>query len=998
MFGQGNQKTNDNINGIQFEYAKNGKDLPPLKKPGSRGSSQHSTYGNSLNSQIENYTSNFKILANENRINELESKLLVMEQNQIQLVNQIKNFELKQEISKNDQLIMSNADTHKQERLEKLLSIIKDQTFSDKAELSNKIDLIEEILSREEKIKQDQRERDIELYKSMINNLTERVSETVKLEVEERFKADLENKIITQNITHKFLEELDKIKYKSDETLLQLSNIQVECSKDCSIRTQALSKYLENQLIDNNNNGNKQSEQVKMYLSKLTEEVKNNIKNQDIINEGLENHFKILVKDVKSKQVEVDNKLKNVEDRLIAKIDDFKDYIDSLVLSKEKNIHFKIDEEAKKNNENVDSVKKEIKSQVEKIEQNINDFKQKQIRFNESITKDIEEEILPRLSAYEDLLKVFEIEKNKNNKILLEEISNIQSKIEIKEVNDRILRNLEFNEVVSMINRMREDIMDFGTNVQFDMGDIVKDYNAQFKMLGDANKMIFQKIANMESNTRNMFEEIYIEMDTNNQQTMDNIDKVIISNIMDEMLTKIESLEIHQELIDQQNFDEYLDERCEGFKIAILRIGEIRKDDLIRYDVDMIMIRMMEEFDKIDIYNSMEREFKQNYEMISNFEANVEQKFKDVDDAAFKSDTEFNRKITNIYDVLRTKKDLEDEEELKKIEAEIAQKKREEEYKDALLSENQKFREMLEVKTVTDNMLINLEIGNIYQNFLQVDKKFLRYDEVNQDYKVKIQSLETRSTKLESGLINLNNYVDQEILAKVITEEIATRATFEVINDRVEYAVTLRENEERDMVIITKMINDKAIETNEKVESISKEYEEKNDKRHRDALDNMDSKIIKSLEKIKQDNIDMWTHSIVMQNKISSTEEVRKIIQSIPPVITSTEESLKKIWELQHPSTNSSKISEYKPNFLKSKGNVDKIIEQANNKGEQYKDDKWKNNVDKSNKDNKENKDNKDNKNPKNSGSSNFTNMFHIDRETYDNREKGMEVKSIPKK
>lgn len=991
MFGQDNIK---NINGIPFEYAKNGKELPPLKKPGSRGSSQHSTYGNSFNSNVDNYTSNFKILANENRINELESKLLIMEQNQIQLVNQIKNFELKQEISKNDQIIMSNSDNHKQERIEKLLSILKDQTFSDKAELSNKIDLIEEILSREEKIKQDQRERDIELYKTMINNLTERVSETVKLEVEERFKADLENKIITQNITHKFLEELDKLKNKTDETIQQISHIQVECSKDCSIRTQALSKYIENQFSETNSSGNKQSEQMKNYLSKLTEEVKNNIKNQDIINEGLENHFKQLLKEVNNKQNEMDNKLKSVEERLISKVNDFKDYIDNLVLNKEKNILFKIDEQSKISFEHIENVKKEFHTQIEKFDQKLEDFKQKQIRFNESISKDVEEEIIPRLNAYEELLKIFEIDKNKTNKIIQEEIASIQSKIEIKEVNDRILRTLEFNEVVSMINRMREDVLDFGTNVQFDMGDIIKDYKTQFQVLGDANKMIFQKIASMESNTRNMFEEMYNEMDQNNEQTKENIDKVVISNIMDEMLTKIDNLEIHQELIDQQNYDEYLEQRCEGFKIAILRIGEIRKEDLIRYDVDMVMIRMMEEFDKIDIYNSMEREFKQNYEMISNFESNVEQKFKEVDDAAFKSDTEFNLKITNIYDVLRTKKDIEDEEELRKIEAEITQKKKDEEYKDALLSENQKFREMLEIKTVTDNMLINLEIGNIYENFMQVDKKFLRYDEVNQGNKIKLQSLETRATKLETGLINLNNYVDQEVLAKVIVEEIATRATFEVINDRVEYAVKLRENEERDMVVITKMINDKAVETNEKVEAISKDYEEKNDKRHKDALDNMDSKIAKSLEKIKQDNIDMWTHSILMQNKISTTEEVRKIIQTIPPVITSTEESLKKIWELQHPSTNSNKISEYKPNLLKSKGNVDKILEQANNKGEQYKDDKWKNNV--SNKDIKDNTNS--NNNPKNSGAVNDINISNKSRETIDNREKGMEIKSIPKK
>ena len=78
---------NDNFRGIKIgnEF------LPPIKKPGSRGSSLNTNYG----SDIPNHSHNFKILANESRINELESKLLVMEQNQMQLLSQIKSFELK---------------------------------------------------------------------------------------------------------------------------------------------------------------------------------------------------------------------------------------------------------------------------------------------------------------------------------------------------------------------------------------------------------------------------------------------------------------------------------------------------------------------------------------------------------------------------------------------------------------------------------------------------------------------------------------------------------------------------------------------------------------------------------------------------------------------------------------------------------------------------------------------------------------------------------------
>ena len=115
------------------------------------------------NSNNNNYKeSNFKILTQETKINELETKLIVMEQNNNYLMDHIKNYarNFDMQVSKFQQI--TESEKNNRERVEKLLMLFSDQTNSNTNELKLKVNYLQEFLEKEEKWTYDQRQKDFE--------------------------------------------------------------------------------------------------------------------------------------------------------------------------------------------------------------------------------------------------------------------------------------------------------------------------------------------------------------------------------------------------------------------------------------------------------------------------------------------------------------------------------------------------------------------------------------------------------------------------------------------------------------------------------------------------------------------------------------------------------------------------------------------------------------------------------------------------------------------
>ena len=928
---------NDNFPPINSNFVINSSKRSLSESPDEKNSIDYNNSINSTKKTLKNNNAN--LFASEIKVNNLEAKILVLEQNINYLKNQIKENNINNQLISNKYTIDITNENNKTERLEKLLNLIKDQNSLDKNQIYKKFDNIEDVINKEEKLKLDQRNRDIDMYNKMISSLTDKITETVKLEIDARFNADLENKNLTQNVTRLFMKEIEDLKLQFNNLSKDIYNISDQANKECANRTKALSKYLDLQL-DGTVDGNIQTfNALKNYVVKLSEQLKENMKNQDnfnnVIDTKLSKHESLNVNN-KEEVIEI---IKFSENRLISKLKEFKCFTSETIESNFKYLNNKLNEYSKKAEHNNNLILNNQKDNNTIIINKINELKSLQINQFTAFSDDLEHVVKPGLMNCEKVINSSIDNINSIKKQISYDIADITNKLEIKEVNDKIIRNLEYNDIMSTINKLRNETVDLGLNMNYDIGYISNNIKSNYMNLYERSNLIVKQINRMAESNINMFESIEESLESNVKTLKDNQDLIQISNVMSDILTQIDKMIINEDILNLKHFDSYLHNKTNDLQDVMIKFSKIRDQDILNNNVECIMNKMLEEFDKSDHMNQLSNNFKEVYSTIDSVEDNVIKKFKELDDNDYRIEKTINNKITQINDVLKYKKNIETEEELLQIKNEVKARKNLEELHDRLIKENNNLIKILETKTLNEYIITKLEFKNIYENFEKIDIKLVNYDDNSEAYKIKFRTYDNKFTKVDRTILEIYNYIDKEVIIKVINDNILNNISFNLIQEEIERYIDIVLDEERGLNRFNTAFENKSKDLIQKFESLAKECNENSLSKYNETLEKTESKIEKALEKVKKDNVDMWTHSISIQNKITNPEEVRKIIQSIPPVIIDKELSLKKIYELEHESN----PKKNKPTLIKAKGKIDNLINQANNKSDVYLDNNWKN-------------------------------------------------------
>jgi hypothetical protein len=163
-----------------------------------------------------------------------------------------------------------------------------------------------------------------------------------------------------------------------------------------------------------------------------------------------------------------------------------------------------------------------------------------------------------------------------------------------------------------------------------------------------------------------------------------------------------------------------------------------------------------------------------------------------------------------------------------------------------------------------------------------------------------IEKQEENVKKVENEMKDLNSKNEQKI--KILEENINNSITGSNISKSVTQMITNAEIDNIYQVInnLNKTKTESKID-DEAIEKILKQIKENNDvttKTLANYSDIIDNKVNKTLEKVKQDNIDMWINSISLGQKMNSPEEIQKLIKEIPPVVMPLDETLQKIMNL----------------------------------------------------------------------------------------------------
>ena len=494
-----------------------------------------------------NYSNSMKInpIIYDSRMQDLESKLQTLEQaNQILLSRlnanernfdeQIKELQLRS-VEERDNRIKSD----------KNINLFNDQNILNVNELNSKIEFLNQLIDKTENINKQQRERDTELYKSLIGKLTAKVSETVKQEIEARYKADVNNKIYSQGLTNQFQTELDTLRKDFEDATNKIKYDIQTVSRECSERTHNVSKYIDQQINDAINGKGNSNENLKNFVHKLTDQIKTNLISQNNQNEVFALRFNKIEKNLKDMKEETYIFISKVEERLINKLREVKLYMEANIEKSHDYMNNNLMEFSGKVDKNIQylsgqliDTRMRINEKFEKIEmENRSRFK--------SLVDDMEE-VCNRVYQYEDILKKYD-EENKELKIKVEKnISDLKSEFDVHIVNERLLYTIENNFIQDQVNSLQVNLTEYKEITDKTFEEMKKENQTNFDNINNRINKLAENLGSIAERNQEIFDDF--------QKQNDNIE---VKQIMFEIESRIDS-DIIMDLIQRSKNTEFL--------------------------------------------------------------------------------------------------------------------------------------------------------------------------------------------------------------------------------------------------------------------------------------------------------------------------------------------------------------------------------------------------------------------------------------------------------
>jgi len=665
-------------------------------------------------------------------------------------------------------------------------------------ETKNKLTLLQEVVEKEEKFKFEQRERDLELYKNLFNTLTSKVSETVKLEIDARFQADMDNKSLAHTIAQRLMGEIDLLKRDIDKSVKETKESLKVNNNECSDRAHNLSKYIDQQVSGNNEGLLKKYDNIKTLISKLTDQFKAHIVFHDEQLKNLQNKVNSQVDASSLIKEELMNYTIGLEERYQRKFKDLTLYLETIWKSNISVVNERVDLLSSKTDKNFLLLSQELVNTRKVLANRIDEIDTTSSLQFKTTVEDLEG-ILTKMKHYDVLLEKFEKNNQTLNKKVETNIADVISKVNTWQTNDRVSKNIAHQELLGEVDKVRDELTHFSQQVELNMQSMVKNFESTYLSLFEKSKQTVDQITKMSENNFKIFNQI----DNNIETLQEESRRIEIANLVNSMLNKLEEENIYNVIdsikSENTNKSDYFKDKLENIEenIRNVELNTIVKEMIGKVELSLIG------------------------ERLDNNSLNIEESEKMIFTRMDLLDTKIHIASNNIEEVrnelIQAKKDLNDN---------LAKKMDSKNNSDDNSIANQIINHY-ESKILLDNMLNKIEFDNIYSILNSTSSTSKG---TPNDISIKLESFNERLIKIDNE----------------ITETTAT--TKKVLN-------------EYNSVI--------------------------------------DSKVNNVMERLKKENLDMWTNSLKLENKTFTPDDIKKILKSIPPVIITREESKKMIKELE---------------------------------------------------------------------------------------------------
>ena len=364
-------------------------------------------------SNSNSYRNIFPPILYDSKINNLEIKISNLEKLFYNLENKIKGNE-KNLLSNNNNNITLN-------------------------ELEEKILKLENLLSKEDYMKNNRNEQEKEIYKNILNKFTNKISEAVKIEISARFEGDIKNKINIENYNKNYKNEIENLKINFEEMLNEIRKNISNISNECSERTHNVSNYIDmkiKEILNNNEFIN-----LKNFVNQLLLQIKSNLITQKDQNSVFESRLLNLEKFIMTIKNDVYNFIAKIEERLINKMKDIKIYFDVNIKNENKNIKRNLIIFNKLFEKKFFFLSDQISQTRILINEEFNRVNKREIERFESLINDMEN-ICHRIYQYEDILKKYDKSNNDLKNQIKQNFIDLNSKLNISFVNKNILNNI----------------------------------------------------------------------------------------------------------------------------------------------------------------------------------------------------------------------------------------------------------------------------------------------------------------------------------------------------------------------------------------------------------------------------------------------------------------------------------------------------------------------------------------------------------------------------
>ena len=730
-------------------------------------------------------------LINEKKLNLLESRLNSLEQTNDSILNRLNSIENKQieEFKRFEFKLDSNKFLNNNNNNNNNNNF--DDINYDINLINNKISQIEILMAKENEFKLKNRKSEIELYQRLLEKLNSSLTNTIKLEIEERFKADYFSQKSNEKKYSEIDNSIDELKNNLNEFKIDMENKINEINNQSIERSKNLSLYVDRIFANNNNfnndDNNNNNNELKNFISKLTEQIKTNIINQNIQNQNTEKRLNLIENSISNIKNNNENLIKNFETRIVNKLLEIKKFAELNINQCYTEINNRINDINNTIDHNIIFILQTIQDQNVNIKTEFENINKKRIFDIQTIVNDFNE-ICNNIYQMENIIKnqnenYMKLYNNCNKKIL-----NFDTKFEIAVVNERMIHEIEHKYIMDYINNNNNEFNKINNNIMNNINEVNKN---SFEI----NQKVINRINTLQNMITDMTKNNYILF----KKLENNENEIASKQILNEIMFKLE--------------DEFI----------LREINKIKQNDL----------NVNNKLNQINVDNK-----NINKNNINNNKENVKNEIeKTVNDIINKVEFDYNMKnirnniqnlniqINNQY--VKTDKEINNLKEL------INKNSNEQSNNNNINNDNNKNLMGMnenEVKNTLTNILNEAEFKNIY-NILN-------------NLSININKIKENSNNNNEN-INKNDIIDIESLQKQITDN--NNVTKKVLSD---YA------------------------------------------------DLIDNKITSALEKLKQDNINMWTNAVQLSNKYYEPQEITKLIQQVPPTVYTEIESRQKLMDL----------------------------------------------------------------------------------------------------